>query len=180
MLFRLGGTADKAVLLLRDQNRIATARPDEILEALIGVPVSPPRLLAIVSGCVTTTEPLERADRHNQVLEIVTADATVYLTPAGGGWQSRAGRSGPSTPLGAGDVLVDYGTFVNGLPRDIRIASSTSGKAAVSLDLRVQAVQTNVPLDPALFRVTIPEGATSISLEELRQAGPLGERAISE
>ena len=39
LLFRLGGAADKAVLLLRDQNRVATARPDEILEALIGVPV---------------------------------------------------------------------------------------------------------------------------------------------
>ena len=75
---------------------------------------------------------------------------------------------------------MDYGPFVSGLPRDIRIASSTSGKAAVSLDLRVQAVQTNVATrSGAIFRVTIPEGATTISLEELRQAGPLGEDATS-
>ena len=194
LLFRLGGAADKAVLLLRDQNRVATARPEEILEALIGVPVSPARLLAIVSGCVTTAEPVERAARHDGLLEILTADGTVYLASAGSAWQTRAGRfgptrlrTGPSTPLGTGsaappeaaDVLVDYGTFVSGLPRDIRIASTSAGKAAVSLNLRVQAVQTNGDLDPALFRVTIPEGATPISLEELRQVGPLAEDAAS-
>ena len=72
---------------------------------------------------------------------------------------------------------MDYAPFVSGLPRDIRIASSSAGKAAVSLNLRVQAVQTNVDLNPAMFRVTIPDGATTISLEELRQAGPLGEEA---
>ena len=185
LLFRLGGAADKAVLLLRDQNRVATARPDQILEALIGIPVSSARLLAIVTGCVTTVEPVERAVRHEGLLEIVTADANVFLAPAASGWQVRAGRfgaslgAGSSTALGASEVLVDYGTFVDGLPRDIRITSSSGAKAAVLLNLRVQAVQTNVDLDPSLFRVTIPEGAATISLDELRQAGPLAEDAVS-
>lgn len=175
LLFRLGGVAEKAVLLLRDGNRVATARPDEILEALIGVPVDPARLLAIVSGCVTTAEQVDRAVRHDGLLEVLTADGTAYLAAAGSGWQARAGRFGASA--GASEVVVDYGPFVSGLPRDIRIASSSAGKAAVSLNLRVQAVQTNVDLDPAVFRVTIPDGATTISLEELRQTGPLAEDA---
>ena len=152
-------------------------RPDDILDALIGVPVSPARLLAIVSGCVTTSDQVDHAVRHDGLLEVVTADGTVYLTSAGSGWQPRAGRFGASP--GAGEVLVDYGPFVSGLPRDIRITSTSAGKAAVSLNLRVQAVQTNVDLDPALFRVTIPDGATTISLEELRQIGPLAEDAPS-
>ena len=177
LLFRLGGVAEKAVLLLRDGNRVATARPDEILEALIGVPVDPARLLAIVSGCVTTAEQVDRAVRHDGLLEVLTADGTAYLAAAGSGWQARAGRFGASA--GASEVVVDYGRFVGGLPRDIRIASSSAGKAAVSLNLRVQAVQTNVDLDPAVFRVTIPDGATTISLEELRQTGPLAEDATS-
>jgi hypothetical protein len=168
LIFRLGGSADEAVLLLRDQNRVATARPEEILEALIGVPVSPARLLAIVSGCVTTVETVERAARHDGVVEIATADATVYLTPADTRWQVRAGKFA--------EVSVDYFGFQDELPRDIRIASSSrSGRAAVALDLRVQAVQTNANLDATLFRVTIPEGAAPISLEELRQIGPLAE-----
>jgi hypothetical protein len=168
LLFRLGGDADKAVLLLRDQNRVAAAPPDEILEALIGVPVNPARLLAIVSGCVTTAASIERTARHNEVLEIVTDDATVYLTSVGTGWQVRAGRFA--------DVSVDYFAFERGLPRDFRLSSSGPDKASVSLDLRVQVVQTNVTLDPALFRVTMPEGAMPISLDELRRAGPLGEQ----
>jgi hypothetical protein len=147
--------------------------------------VSPARLLAIVNGCVTTSDQVDHAVRHDGLLEVVTTDGTVYLTAAGSGWQPRAGRfgaspgAGPSTSLGAGEVLVDYGPFVSGLPREIRIASSSAGKAAVSLNLRVLAVQTNVDLDPALFRVTIPDGATTISLEELRQVGPLAEDAAS-
>ena len=167
LLFRLGGAADTAVLLLTDQNRVATGRPEEILEAIIGVPIDPARLLAVVSGCVSRTESIERAVRYDRVLEIATTDATTYLMPATPGWQVRAGRFD--------GVSVDYFAFQGGLPREMRIASSGIGKAAVSLDLRVEAVQINADLDPALFRVTIPEGATPISLDELRQAGPLAD-----
>ena len=169
LLFRLGGTADKATLLLRDQNRVVTARPEEILDALIGVSVEPARLLAIVTGCVTTAESIDRASRYGNVLEIVTADATVYLTPVATGWQTRAGRFR--------DVVVDYFAFDQGLPRELRIATAGTNGPAVALDLRVQAVETNGDLDAALFRVTIPEGATPISVDELRRVGPLGDDA---
>lgn len=169
LLFRLGGAADTATLLLRDQNRVITARPDEILEALIGVSVDPARLLAIVTGCVTTTESIDRAVRHGDTLEVVAADATVYLTPVAAGWQTRAGRFR--------DVTVDYFAFDRGLPRDLRIATAGTTGTAVTLDLRVQAVETNGDLAPDLFRVTIPEGATPISVDELRRVGPLADNA---
>ena len=169
LLFRLGGTTDEATLLLRDQNRVVTARPNEILEALIGVPVEPQRLLAIVTGCVTMTESIDRAVRHNDVLEVVTSDASVYLTAAGTGWHVRAARFA--------NIAVDYFAFERGLPRDLRIATTGTTGPAVTLDLRVQAIQTNASLDPTLFRVTIPEGATPISIEELRRVGPLADPA---
>jgi hypothetical protein len=167
LLFRLGGAADEATLLLRDQNRVATARPSDILDALIGVPIEPARLLAIVSGCVTTTASIDRAVRYDGILEIATSDATVYLAPAAAGWQARAGRFG--------NVTVDYFTFERGLPRDLRIATTGTTGPAVTLDLGVRTVRTNDVLDPALFRVTIPDGATPISIDELRRVGPLAD-----
>jgi hypothetical protein len=169
LLFRLGGTTDTATLLLRDPNRVVTARPDEILDALIGVPVEPARLLAIVTGCVSTAESIDRAVRHGDVLEILTADATLYLTPAAAGWQTRAGRFR--------DVTVDYFAYDRGLPRELRLATTGATGTAVTLDLRVQAVQTGGDLDAALFRVTIPEGAAPISIDELRRVGPLADDA---
>lgn len=169
LLFRLGGAADQATLLLRDQNRVATARPSEILDALIGVSIEPARLLAIVSGCVTVTESIDRAVRFGDVLEIATSDATVYLASAAAGWQARAGRFG--------NVAVDYFAFERGLPRELRIATIGTAGPAVTLDLGVKAVQTNVTLDPAVFRVTVPDGATPISIDELRRVGPLADEA---
>jgi hypothetical protein len=165
LLFRLGGAAEQATLLLRDENRVATARPAEILDALMGVSIEPARLLAIVSGCVTMTESFSRAVRVGDVIEIATSDATVYLTSAAAGWQARAGRFG--------DVAVDYFAFDRGLPRELRIATTGTNGAAVTIDLNVRAVQTNGALDPAFFRVVVPDGATPISLDELRRVGPL-------
>lgn len=167
LVFRLGGNADNAVLLLRDPVRTVAARPDDILESLIGVKVGPERLLAIVAGCVTRDDVVGRAFRHDRLLEIVAGDVTVYLEPAGASWRVRAGRFD--------DVLVDYGAIVDGTPRDVRIQSAAAGRPAVSLDLRVQVVQTNATLDAALFRVNVPDDAAPISLDELRRTGPLGE-----
>jgi hypothetical protein len=169
LVFRLGGTSDRAVLLVRDQNRVTTARPDEILEALIGVPIGPARLLAVVTGCVTLDDAIVRAARHDGLLEIETAEATVYVASTGAGWQPRAGRFG--------QVTVEYFSFQDGLPRSLRIASAGSGKSAVALNLDVRAVQTNGTMDDSLFRVTVPDGASPISLDELRQIGPLAEDA---
>jgi hypothetical protein len=70
---------------------------------------------------------------------------------------------------------VEYFSFDRGLPRDLRIATAGGTATAVTLDLRVQALQTNVELDPALFRVTIPDGATPISIDDLRRVGPLSD-----
>ena len=171
LLFRLGGSSEEAVLLLRDENRIAKARPDQILDALIGVSLTPERLLGVVTGCITTIETFERAARHDQVLEIVTSDAHVFLTSVASAWQVRAGRFE--------NVTVEYFAFERGLPRELRLTTSETGGQPVVLDLRVQALQTNIEIDPALFRVTMPEGARPITIDELRQVGPLAEDEAS-
>ncbi len=45
------------------------------------------------------------------------------------------------------------------------------------LRLALSQVEINGTLDPATFRVQVPAGAAPMTLEELRQAGPLAERS---
>jgi hypothetical protein len=44
----------------------------------------------------------------------------------------------------------------------------------------VSAVEINVPLDPRVFDLEIPSDAVPMTLEELRRAGPLGDRGSEE
>ena len=42
------------------------------------------------------------------------------------------------------------------------------------LTIRLSQVDINEPLDDAAFQVDVPPDATPMTLEQLRQAGPLG------
>jgi hypothetical protein len=169
LVFRLGGTTDAAVLLLREPDRVVTARPDDILEALIGVKLGPPRLLAIFSGCLSDRTTVVRAADHGGTLEIVTSDAQVFLQRRGVEWQPRAAR--------VDDLMVEYGAFAAGVPRDVFVSSTRADRPRVSLAMRVRDVLLNTDVAPAAFRVNIPAGARTVSLEELRRSGPLADPA---
>jgi len=43
----------------------------------------------------------------------------------------------------------------------------------VDLTTGISDVEANVPLDPSAFRVEVPPNAESLTLDELRQSGPL-------
>jgi hypothetical protein len=44
---------------------------------------------------------------------------------------------------------------------------------AVDLTATISQLETNVDLDAAAFTVNVPAGAAPLTLDELRQAGPL-------
>jgi hypothetical protein len=46
--------------------------------------------------------------------------------------------------------------------------------ADADITLRVSELEMNKPLDPAVFKLAIPDGAQPLTLEELRRAGPIG------
>jgi hypothetical protein len=50
---------------------------------------------------------------------------------------------------------------------------STSGDVAVDLTTTISERVTNEDIDPAAFRVDAPADARPLTLDELRQAGPL-------
>jgi hypothetical protein len=51
---------------------------------------------------------------------------------------------------------------------------NTAQQGSADLVVRLSQVDVNVPLEPAVFQVDVPDDATPISIEELRRAGPLG------
>jgi hypothetical protein len=170
-VFRLAGTTESAVLLLRDPVRVVTAPPDQILDALVGVALGPPRLLAIFGGCISRGETVESAAAHDGLTAIVVGDARLFLHQPAGAWRVRAGWFG--------DVAVEYFAFENDLPRDIVVRSTRPDGPAVRLELRIRQALVNTDVPSAAFQVNVPPDAVRLSVDELRETGPLvGDTAV--
>jgi hypothetical protein len=162
-------TADDATLLLpRDRRALQHGRSSEVLEAITGVPLGPTDLRATLTGCATDAH-AAGALRPDERWRLITGDSDLYLR-----------RDHPTDPWrlvaavrrnGKRTWRTDYSDFRDGLPRAIRL---TSGDVpALDMQLSLAQVEINVPLDPAALRVQIPAGTAAITLEELRDSGPL-------
>jgi hypothetical protein len=56
------------------------------------------------------------------------------------------------------------------------LTSESAGPSGFDLQLVLSQVETDVPLGPEVFRVQIPASTDPITLEELKQGGPLAPR----
>ena len=80
-------------------------------------------------------------------------------------WQIRAARR-------AG-WRIEYPAWSDGLPQSVRLQSDQPGPM-VDLTATLSQVETNKNLEGAAFTVNVPQGAEPITLDELRDSGPLG------
>jgi len=171
LVFRIGGTADRATLFLPADNRVVIAPAGDIVDALVGVRVTPERLLALLGGCMTRSDVVTRAARHGALLEIATADATVFLEQHDGSWGVRAAA--------ADGLAMEYRRSGDRI-RDIVLDSTPGSRSEVSLVLRIKQVDLAPTLAPAMFAVAVPDDARSMTLEELRTSGLEGGRERSQ
>ena len=165
--FTLAARDGSATLLFEGESRVLrNAPPEAILGALTGVALAPADLQAVLTGCIVQApRPLAGRLHGNGWASIdLEGGGTIYLARQGGQWQVRAGRRN--------DWQIEYGQWQGPFPRAVRLQSAT---AAVSVDLttEISQLETNVALDAAAFRVDVPPNARPLTLEELRQAGPL-------
>jgi hypothetical protein len=169
-VFTLVARDGSATLFLESESRILRdAPPDEILAALTGVRLAPDDLQAILTGCV---DPMPRATagrlHGNGWASIdLASGAVVYLQQQSGVWRVRAARRD--------GWQIEYVTGPGQFPQSVRL-QSTAADLAVDLTTEIAQVATNEDLSPEAFRVEAPADARPLSLDELRQSGPLREQ----
>jgi outer membrane biogenesis lipoprotein LolB len=159
---------DATLVLPRDQRVVRNAKPDEILGALTGVTLGPADLAAILSGCVTAApKPTAgRVHRNGWASIDLEGGATVYLQRDGASWRVRAARRG--------DWEIEYPVWQGSFPASVRLRSDMP--ARVDLSAAISQLEVNVDIDAAAFSVSVPAGADPMSIQELRENGPLRDR----
>jgi hypothetical protein len=176
-VFILVAQSGSGTLLLPRESRVLRGQPAEaILEALIGVNLAPADLQAILSGCVvpnpTATAGRLHADGWASI--DLQGGATLYLQRS----SSRAGSSDLAWQVRAArrdGWQIEYTAGQSTFPQSVHLLSN-SPKVQVDLTAGLSDVEANVDLDAAAFRVNVPPDAKPLTLEELRQSGPLRTR----
>lgn len=165
--FVLVARGGSATLLLPRDNRVLRNEPaNEILGALTGVALAPADLQAILTGCVVAVPAATGGRLHQNGWASIDlgGGATLFLEMADGAWQPRAARR-PRWQI-------EYPSWQAGFPETVRLRSLDSA-IDVNLTATVSQLETNMALDAAAFAVTVPASAMEMTLEELRDAGPL-------
>ena len=165
-VFILVADGDRGTLLLARERRVVRdAAPDEILDALVGIRLSPDDLRAVLAGCVRAAGEAAsaRAFGDDWLAVEMAAGGTVYLRRVGAVWRIVAGRY-------AG-LEIDYAAFAGDRPSRIVLRGKD-----LDLSLAVNEAEVNgdLPRDQ-LVALKIPDGVAPLSIEELRKAGPLGQ-----
>jgi outer membrane biogenesis lipoprotein LolB len=165
--FILASRGNMAILLLPRDDRVLEGEPaEEMLGALTGVSLSPADLQAILTGCVTVDpKPTSGRLHQNGWASVDLEDgARLFLERQNNAWQLRAARRQ--------GWQIDYPAWQGRFPQSVRLQSE---QQAVNVDLTatLSQIESNMDLDPAAFTVSVPAGAQTMTIEELRAAGPL-------
>jgi outer membrane lipoprotein-sorting protein len=159
------------LLLPRDNRVLRGESPAAILDALVGLDLGPSDLLAILSGCVAPEAPATggRVFPSGWARLDLAGGAMAYLQrDRQMSWHIRAGvRQG----LG-----FDYVPGGDAVPASVHLRTNGTSSQGTDVRIGLSQVAVNPPLGPEVFIVRVPADAVSISLAELRQAGPLGEK----
>jgi hypothetical protein len=159
-----GRSGDATLWLPRDERVLRGFPPAAIVEALAGVALTPSELRAAIAGCgLGVTVPASGRTFNEDWAAVDTPSGTAYLRRIEGRWRLAAAVRDTLT--------IQYADFVEGRANTVYVRT-----AVADLTLRLSQVEINAPIDPRAFNVEIPADAQPLSLEELRRAGPLGEK----
>jgi hypothetical protein len=165
-IFVLAGRSGRATLLLMREDRVVRDEPSAaIVEAITGVALTPADLVNVIAGCGLGTGTPSNGRTFNDQWAAVDASAgTTYLRRVEERW-----RVGGAV---RGDLQVLYSDFSSGLPSVVQIRAGS----VADITLRVSQLEINTTIEATAFDVNVPPDAVPLMLDELRRAGPLGDR----
>jgi hypothetical protein len=160
-IFELAGTNDRATFYWREDNKVAIARAEELVDALVGLKLGADALLPILTGCVTRGESVSRGERYGDLLAVSTPTSRVFLQRESSGWRARYAD--------VRGLAVQYKWEQAVWPREITIAAQRGTPSEVRLTLRIdEGPIVNPTLGPETFALNVPSTATPMTLDELR------------
>ncbi len=166
-IFNLAGRAERATLTLPHDKRVLVAPAPDIVEALIGLRLTPADWLDVLSGCVTG-RPASDGVRIGKAL-IVTLQS--------GGGRERLDNDGTTWHVVAGerpDLLIEYQQFDGRWPNIAKLSSRPGAAVNVVLNMTISQIFVNTPLEARVFAPPSTVGFQPMTIEELRSIGPLG------
>ena len=163
-----------SVLLPRDKRVLEHGTPADVLDAVTGVPLDAAGLRSVVTGCASAPDPAGTRARGEMWRVAPDGGDDIYLhrDSASAPWRLVSTLHRAEAP--AAGWRVEYSMFDNNLPHAVRLISDPAGRFDLQLDL--SQIELNVPLGADAFQLPRANGAAPISLDELRQSGPLGEK----
>ena len=178
--FLLAGKDGRATLLLPREDRVLRDAPaSAILAALAGLDQAPSDLRAWIAGCPAATG--EVSSPRSYGTDWAGADMgsgrQLWLkrVPASRGAGNRNWRL---VAVNAGPLTVEFADHIGTQPGRLRLRRAP-GPGATELDIRLalRQVERGVTLPDTAFTVDVPANAVEITIEELRQSGPLRDGA---
>jgi outer membrane biogenesis lipoprotein LolB len=164
--FILAAQNGTALLLLPRESRVLRGQPPEaILGALVGVSLAPPDLQALLTGCVLPNPKPMAGRLHANGWASITLEggAEIYLRRTAM-WEVRAARRD--------GWQIEYPGWQGRFPQSVRLVSDTPS-VNVDLTATLSQVEANIDLESKAFSVDVPPDARPLTIEELRDSGPL-------
>jgi hypothetical protein len=160
-IFELAGTNERATFFYREENKFATARAEELVDALVGLKLGADALLPILSGCMTRETSMTGGERFEKRLAVSTASGRVFLQQEPAGWRAFYGD--------VRGLAVQYSWGKTPWPSEVVVGAHRGTPSEVQLKFRLdQESIVNPPLGPDTFSLQVPPSATPMSLDDLR------------
>jgi outer membrane lipoprotein-sorting protein len=165
--FIVAGSGDRTTLWLpRDARVLRDAPATQIVDALAGFAASPGDLAAWLEGCPAASfAPAGGQSFGSDWAQITGGDRTAWFRKTDRWRLMQSERDG---------LAVEFADQVGTQPGRIRLQRAAgSNRGALDVRLSISQVETNVTLGDEAFAVDVPKDAAPITIEELRQSGPL-------
>jgi hypothetical protein len=181
-IFILVSRANRATLWLpRDRRVLRDVPVEDVLGAITGLPRSSDDVLALVAGClaadITEAGPGQSGPGGWMRVDLA-GGVSAFLTRDGAVWRIAAGRRDGGH--GGAAWAVSYSSFSAGIPAVVAISQGSAGDGpGTALTFQVSQLEVNASIDARAFDVAIPADAQPLTLEELRQSGPLADKGIT-